>query len=361
MDLGGAENYTVSLMNTMNDKGHDIYLKVLSNELKLRYKLNTLIKLEILQRNWSVDINVLKKLILDIKKNDYNAIISSSIVYARTIMFFSKKTIPVIYPIHSTISLSLKYYIINYILFKTRCKREIFVSSVESQTKYLCKKYSLWETFFDQIYNGVNINQFKLMPEDFNREKFLKGYGINSSDKILLMVAGYRPEKGHSIAINAFKMLSKEIPDLCLIFVGNDPFNKKKTIEETVSELKGKIVLFDNINEEDLIRFYWSAEMFTLTSFHEAFPISALEAMATGLPCVLTNVGGANNIILSGRNGELATVNDLFSIKESWKKVLMNKDRYCKENIRLHIVNNYSLESATNNYIDLIKKYKKYQ
>ena len=104
------------------------------------------------------------------------------------------------------------------------------------------------------------------------------------------------------------------------------------------------------------MNYYWSADLFTLTSNKvETFPISSLEAMACGLPCVLTNVGGAKDFIKDGYNGFLVEPENIESIMNGWKKTLQNISHFDKKNIRGNIIKKFSIENSASQYLKLIK------
>jgi glycosyltransferase involved in cell wall biosynthesis len=99
------------------------------------------------------------------------------------------------------------------------------------------------------------------------------------------------------------------------------------------------------------MNFYWSSNIFTLISnIVETFPISSLEAMASGLPCVLTNVGGAKNII-KDNNGIIVEPENIDSISDGWEECLKMINKSKSIEIREHIVTNYSIKNSAYKYL----------
>lgn len=355
LDIGGAQNYTISLMNEFIKLGHKVEFRILSNNLLLKHRLDEQINVKVWERKNKLDFSVLSKIRNEIKQKRYDGVIASYIIYQKLAALFIKNSPITIYPIHSTIPRSKKSEILNYFIFRFKRKNEIFLSSIDNQTKYLTKNYHLRNNFFEQIYNGVDTGKFTLPPSDFIREEFLKSKGINPTNRIILMVAGFREEKRHIDAIDAFKLLSQTAKDTSIVFVGD---NRKEECNKLIN-YAGKLCS-ENIHfftadiAGDVRNYYWSSDLFTLTSDKvETFPISALEAMSSGLPCVLTNIGGSKDFIVDGLNGYLSKANDVININKKWKEALNCIQFKNRDQLREIVVKKYSLNKAVNDYLEL--------
>jgi glycosyltransferase involved in cell wall biosynthesis len=91
------------------------------------------------------------------------------------------------------------------------------------------------------------------------------------------------------------------------------------------------------------------ADLFTLTSFSvETFSIAALEAMCYGIPISLTNIGGAAEMVVEGKNGNLSLSRNPTSMASSWASLL--DAGLDKAAIREHTVNNYSIKMIFEKY-----------
>jgi glycosyltransferase involved in cell wall biosynthesis len=106
--------------------------------------------------------------------------------------------------------------------------------------------------------------------------------------------------------------------------------------------------------QADVLPFYHAADAFTLTSWSEALPLSALEAMGTGLPCVLTDVGGARDIIREGENGYLVSPNSPRDIADGWLKVLLNQDRFRPKEVRKTVLERFTITRCLAGYERLL-------
>jgi glycosyltransferase involved in cell wall biosynthesis len=204
------------------------------------------------------------------------------------------------------------------------------------------------------VYNGINENYFSpcnySKVDRVNKKKLL---GINEKEKIIVQVARISEEKKH---INSLKALSiihnkyKIKPHLIIVGSG----------EKQIIEMLYKVVETFNLkryvhfvgNQEDVRPFYYIADLFTLTSKSETFPISVLEAMSFGLPCVLTNVGGVKEIIVSEKFGRIAKEGNPNSIAKEWNNTL--KSNFDAELIRNYLISNFSAGNMFEKYRRII-------
>jgi glycosyltransferase involved in cell wall biosynthesis len=170
------------------------------------------------------------------------------------------------------------------------------------------------------------------------------------------MVAGFRKEKRHIDAIRAFTILQKKCKNVFLICVGDNRVYERDSLQEFINKqgIKNiKLVLAPDAG--DIKNFYWSANLFTLTSNKvETFPISSLEAMACGVPCVLTDTGGASNILTTSYLGLTAPIENPEAIAKAWETVLMQKRYQNKQRIRSLVVSKYSIKESASHYLKLL-------
>ena len=141
-----------------------------------------------------------------------------------------------------------------------------------------------------------------------------------------------------------------------LVLVGNGPEKYKKQLQEMAYELGiSKRVIFCGVQSEVKL-FYAAADIFTLTSSSETFSVAALEAMSMGLPCVLTDVGGAREMVVEGMNGYLVEPQNPRRIAEGWLAAFKNKDNFDHEKIRNWVIEHFSLIDCVHKYEDLLRQ-----
>ncbi len=159
------------------------------------------------------------------------------------------------------------------------------------------------EKEIEVIYNFVDIERFSKKPLDAFRKTLAP-----NGEKILVHASNFRKVKRVNDVIHVFENIQKEIPSK-LLMVGDGP--DRPGAEELCRELN----LCDNIRflgkQQEMEEILAIADMFVLPSESESFGLSALEAMAAGVPVISTNAGGLPEINIEGKTGFMANVGDV--------------------------------------------------
>jgi glycosyltransferase involved in cell wall biosynthesis len=152
------------------------------------------------------------------------------------------------------------------------------------------------------IPNGVNLKEFQGANSKAQSRALL---GLPTDKKIILFLGSLTARKGSQILVNAMNKVIAKSPNTVLVIVGDG--SQKSKLQESINrlELNNAVILTGSVSENQKIAYYRSADIFTLPSFAEAFPLSLLEAGAAGLPVIATRVGGIPNIVEDGANGLL--------------------------------------------------------
>lgn len=135
------------------------------------------------------------------------------------------------------------------------------------------------------IPNGVDIKRFSAPADD----AVLSALGIDPSKQIIGTVSGLRPEKNIGRLIEAFSLIENDHPDARLVIVGDGVgMSALRMLADRVCN-KGSVIFTGSLaNPETILPAF---RLFALSSDTEQMPLSVIEAMATGLAVVSTNVG----------------------------------------------------------------------
>lgn len=161
-----------------------------------------------------------------------------------------------------------------------------------------------------QIYNGVDSEKFH--PNQALREQITPG-GFLSGGSIVVGTVGRIAEvKNQKLLVDGVKCLVENRPELRenlrLVLVGDGPLYD--SLQSYISESGISDLVWMAGDRDDIPQLMQLMDIFVLPSLAEGISNTVLEAMATGLPVIATNVGGNPELISDGENGRLITVGD---------------------------------------------------
>lgn len=144
-------------------------------------------------------------------------------------------------------------------------------------------------------------------------------YGIMENEKVLIHVSNFRKVKRVPDVVRTFAMVEKDIRAK-LLLVGDGP--EMPVVCKLVKELglSGKVLFLGK--QEKLEELYSMSDLTLLLSQKESFGLVLLEAMACGVPCIGTTIGGIPEVIDHGINGFLCNVGDIDQAGKYAKKIL---------------------------------------
>jgi glycosyltransferase involved in cell wall biosynthesis len=349
LNVGGAQKFLISLVNSLPGDIFELTIISLSDSNPLKDELNNNILFAVLARSRKVDIKALYTFahILRKKSPDIVFCLNAYPFFFLKIstLFFDRYKKIISY--HTTIPLNKKQDKLHKLYFSLLGKRDLIITVSENQAIYTEKKYNVAAKYFRTIHNGIDISRWTLPSTEFSRSYFREQFGFSPDDKIIVMSAVLRPEKNHLGAIRALKIMHDvyHLKAHLLIVGGGQMMDILKNLT-AILELKEYIKFAGE--QKDVRPFYWISDLFTLTSeMVETFSIAALEAMACGLPVVLTDIGGASEMVSVGKNGFLCS-GDYNDISEKWLLALTSE--FDKEKISSDIFSRF-------NHADMVKKY----
>ncbi len=209
------------------------------------------------------------------------------------------------------------------------------IIAVSSSAAEFVKKFSQKDNILI-IPNGINPEVF--YPRE-NKEEIKEKYGIPKNKPIVLFVGRLEWRKGIHLLLKAIKDL-----DVLLLIVGKGELEGFLKAYSKKLKIKDKVIFMKEQLNGNLPEIYSIADVFVLPSLIEAFGIVLLEAMATKVPVIGTNVGGIPEIIKPGKTGLLVKPNDPFDLRDAINKLL--SDEILRKRIgamaRKEILSNYS-------------------
>lgn len=191
---------------------------------------------------------------------------------------------------------------------------------------------------------GVDLNKFESQTIE-KKNQTRKEYGYKEDDFILFYAAELNYNKHQDLLIDVVNILKDKIPNIKLLLAGSG------TLENEYKEQVKQLGVGNNIEflgyRGDIPNLLMLSDIAVASSRREGLPVNVMEAMATGLPLVVTNVRGHRDLVDDGENGYVIGVNDIEGFVKSIEK--LHKDNELRHKLGrrgLELVQKYSLESV---------------
>jgi glycosyltransferase involved in cell wall biosynthesis len=171
-----------------------------------------------------------------------------------------------------------------------RGSARVIANSQQVRT-YIVDAYRAPARRIDVIYNGVDTTRFSTAPP-------------HQADAPIVVAAGRLvAQKNFALLVDAAARLHAEVPGARFRIAGTGPQHEALRERIRTAGLQDVIELLGERSDIDAV--FRAADVFWLTSSWEGLPNVVIEAMASGLPVVATDVGGARELFVSGREGFL--------------------------------------------------------
>ncbi len=167
------------------------------------------------------------------------------------------------------------------------------------------------------IPNFIDLDQLKPSTKNCQRDLLAM-----PDERVITHISNFRSVKRIPDVIHIFHAIQKEIPSK-LMMIGEGPEREKAEQLCTELNIENKVVFLGNSNEVNKILCF--SDLFLLPSETESFGLSALEAMASGVPVVSSNSGGLPEVNINGLSGFLSPVGDIKSMSQNAIHILKNK------------------------------------
>jgi glycosyltransferase involved in cell wall biosynthesis len=370
LELGGAQQQLLSLIRGLDRQAYNVFLFTAQDGLLIAEALSlrglTLHRSRFLERK----INPLKDLLAlieiygFIKKNKIQIVHthSSKAGILGRLAAGLAKTKNIVHTVHGWSFHDHQPLIINcfYLFLEKICAKfssKIIVVSVWDRNKGL--KNSVGQAGqYILIRYGIDYADFQNMEK---RDDARKSWGFSGGDLVIGMVACFKPQKSPLDFIKLAFAVSKELPDVKFILVGDGVLFKKARGLIKKLHLESRVILAGWRRDIPLI--LSCLDVFVLTSLWEGLPIVVLEAMASGVPLVVTDTGGVGEVIVDDLTGYLVKTGDLASLQKKVIKLLKDsqrRDKFVKLSAAVVNDQEFSLSNMIKNtnqlYLDLIRR-----
>jgi D-inositol-3-phosphate glycosyltransferase len=237
------------------------------------------------------------------------------------------------------------------------------IATSETDAQYIHYLYDGNPEKIAVLIPGVNLDLFK--PTDKIEAK--KSVGASVDEKMILFVGRIEPLKGIDVLLYALKILLSAHPGMkvCVWIVGGDISGDTQEWSKELrklSEIREELGIHTAVNfvgrktQKELPAYYNAAELMVMPSHYESFGITAVEAMASGVPVITTDVTGVSKLIDKDHANLITSANNPIGLAKRIITLLCNEEEY-KEVSRsvAQNVQDLSWDNAADHFTDLCK------
>ncbi len=165
---------------------------------------------------------------------------------------------------------------------------------------------------------GVGVNIDKLKNAAVECDKKREELGIPKDSIAVLSVGELNVNKNHETVLRAISKLDRK--DIAYVICGKG--GRKEYLENLAKELGMEDRLILAGYRTDVAEIYKCCDIFAFPSKREGLPVSVMEAMAAGLPCVVSDIRGNNDLVKENKNGFLYRPLDVSGFAEGISAIL---------------------------------------
>lgn len=172
----------------------------------------------------------------------------------------------------------------------------------------------------DIIYNGRDLSKYQRDPA--LRASARRRLGIRDDEVLIMQVARLSPEKDHATSLGALARLIRSQFAVRLVLVGD---GAERPAVVAMIEKFGLQHFVELLGvRKDVEKLLPAADICALSSVSEGIPLTLIEGMAAGLPCVATRVGGVSEVVAENETGLLAEPSDACGFADCLQRLIVD-------------------------------------
>lgn len=193
-----------------------------------------------------------------------------------------------------------------------------YLANSNSVKDYYVKNMGVEANKITVIPNGIDLRKYNL--SNIWREEFREALSVGNNDVVITCVANFHPNKGHKYLLKVFAKTLEKKKNIWLWLIGDG--ENRKEIEEIANSLniREKVIFWGKRSDvPDLLK---STDIFTLLTSFEGMSNAVLEAMASGIPVLVSDI--AENRELVGRSGVLVSMDNIDTVSDELIKLVVD-------------------------------------
>jgi glycosyltransferase involved in cell wall biosynthesis len=231
------------------------------------------------------------------------------------------------------------------------------VALARTHADYLVEREKLPRDRICVINNGVDTSRFRPAESEAERLAAREALGIVRGSFVVTAVAALRPEKNHSMLLASASRMLERRRDFVVLIVGEGPEEAKLRAMTRDRALEEHVRFMGRTNDVSTLLRAADASVLCSHGIVETFPLAVLEAMASGLPVVATDVGALREMLADGREGFIVPRGDVEALTATLLMLAEQPEdaRRVGRSARERIVRDFSEERMLRGYADLFR------
>ncbi len=370
LSVAGVERFVIDLANKLSDV-HDVYVFILED---IRHETDKLLKPHIktitFHHKAGYDLGLFREIARRLKEHEIQ------VVFTNNYSTFVEGIVPA-----AVTGIKARIHIQHGLEFYSRIKSERWLQKTlrkglqigvgklvaravtvsHAGYLFLNVEWKIPEDKIEVIYNGVDIDRFRPLPElrQSTREKL----GLPPNAFVLGSVCRVVPVKNVGMMVETVNLLKEDIPDLHLVVLGKfenseHPGSYTHQIKEMVTGMGLTNRIHFLAPQLDVRPVLNAMDVYLNTSLSEGLSIAIIEAMASGLPVIATDVGGNPELVENGVNGFLVPSRNPTALAERIKYLYQYPEmlNMLAKNSRERAEKLFSGQTMKRKYLELIDK-----
>jgi len=357
--IGGSETKVVRIANALTSQGRQqIAIGWLSEPSTLAAEIDARIPRLFLQRRMRADIPAALRLSRWIREHRPQSIVCVNLyptLYALAARSLARIRVPCVALVNTTEFANRKEALQMRAVYRhTLARMYRVVYGCDCQRQLWLTRYGLDPGKSLTIYNGVRLERFNRAASPRSRESVRSELGLSPNEFVVGTVGAMRTEKAQADLLDAVAALTGQMTPVRTMLVGDGPLRSSLEERARTNHIADRVIFLGA--QADVRPFLLAMDVFVLPSLSETFSNAALEAMAMGIPVVLTDTGGAPEMVVRGETGALFAPGNVSELASRLRELIVSpetRQRFSERALR-RVVERFTFEGMLDQYDRLL-------
>ena len=302
---GGAERHSIALLNGLAQRGHECHAAYVHDDATQIERLRGSASISCLHGHGYLDFLAVRQLTVLLERLRPSVVVAANpyaMLYASLALRRSAARAPLVVTFHTTLLPNAKSWLQMLYYRPFFWNADCLVFLCEAQRRYWLRRL-VFARVMHTIHNGID-PEYWSAPGPEVRARLRSVLGLADGDYVIALCAVLRPEKNHLQLVDAIAYLHARGIAARALMIGDGPM--RSAIEARARTLGVSAAVLMAGFQQDVRPLLCAADAVALCSTAvETFSLAALEAMALGRPVVLSDIGGAAEMVRPGAEGFL--------------------------------------------------------